>query len=129
MTTDELDRAGRGEGGAFGVLDPRLTIYALANGMDLAKETTARRLEWYYEGSERGIAIEATDQGTVVITAVPDQILANGVDTTTVTTILLDPGGQAVVGAVVELSVTSTGLPRVTSQSTENEVPRQGRSS
>jgi hypothetical protein len=45
----------------FDALDPRLTVFALANGMDLAKGEGYRRLEWFTEGLERGILIEATD--------------------------------------------------------------------
>ena len=45
-------------GDAFETLDPRLTVFALANGMDLAKDATSRRLEWFAEGLERGILIE-----------------------------------------------------------------------
>jgi len=49
----------------FGALDPRLTVYALANGMDLAKGPRYRRLEWFTEGLERGIMIEARPDGTL----------------------------------------------------------------
>lgn len=45
-------------GNRFDALDPRLTVFALANGMDLAKDETSRRLEWFAEGLERGILIE-----------------------------------------------------------------------
>jgi hypothetical protein len=69
MTADERDAVGGDAGGAFEILDPRLTIYALANGMDLNKEPATRRLEWYYDGMDRGIAVEAGDGGTVVVTA------------------------------------------------------------
>jgi len=55
--------------GPFGVVDPRLTIYALANGMDLVKDEGTRRLEWYRDGRERGILVEATDGGTLRVTA------------------------------------------------------------
>lgn len=47
----------QGDGGPFELIDPELTIYALANGMDLAKEADARRLGWYREGRERQIRI------------------------------------------------------------------------
>lgn len=43
-------------------LDPDLTIFALANGMDLARErgdVPCRSLEWFREGLERAIRIEA----------------------------------------------------------------------
>ncbi|MBW3534766.1 MAG: hypothetical protein KY453_06035 [Gemmatimonadetes bacterium] len=42
-------------------LDPDLTIFALANGMDLARErggASCRALEWFREGLERVIRIE-----------------------------------------------------------------------
>jgi hypothetical protein len=55
--------------GPFEVLDAKLNIYALANGMDLVKEPTKRTLGWYREGLERGILIEASDGGTVSVTA------------------------------------------------------------
>ena len=55
--------------GAFERLDPKLTVYALANGMDLAKGQGFRRLEWFTEGLERGILIEAAGPGTFRIAA------------------------------------------------------------
>lgn len=64
------DRREEEADGTFGVLDPKLTIYALANGMDLLKEGDARRLEWYREGSDRGILIERAGDGSVSIHAV-----------------------------------------------------------
>jgi hypothetical protein len=69
MTADDSS-AVAGDGGAtFEVLGPKLTIYALANGMDLTKQAAVRRLEWYHDGQERGIAIEATGAGMVSIRA------------------------------------------------------------
>jgi len=53
----------------FGAVDPKLTIYALANGMDLVKDEGVRRLEWYRDGRERGVLIEATGDGTLRVTA------------------------------------------------------------
>jgi len=47
----------------FDAIDPRLTVFALANGMDLAKGDGYRRLEWFTEGLERGILIEAASDG------------------------------------------------------------------
>ena len=47
--------------GPFGAIDARLTVFALANGMDLSKGEDYRRLEWFTEGLERGILIEAVD--------------------------------------------------------------------
>jgi len=61
-------RAGNGDG-PFGALDPKLNIFALANGMDLVKETSSRRLGWYREGLERGILVEARTDGTLDVTA------------------------------------------------------------
>lgn len=55
--------------GPFEVLDAKLNIYALANGMDLLKEPTTRTLGWYREGLERGILVEASPDGTVSVTA------------------------------------------------------------
>ena len=54
--------------GTFAVVDPKLTIYALANGMDLVKDAQTRRLEWYRDGRERGIHLEATTEGAVLVT-------------------------------------------------------------
>ncbi len=69
MTADDSS-AVAGDGGAtFEVLGPKLTIYALANGMDLTKQAAVRRLEWYRDGQERGISIEATSAGTVHVRA------------------------------------------------------------
>jgi hypothetical protein len=48
---------------AFEDLDPRLNVFALANGMDLAKGPAYRRLEWYTEGLERAILIEHEPDG------------------------------------------------------------------
>ena len=48
----------------FGAIDPKLTVFALANGVDLSKGDGHRRLEWYSDGFERGILIERTDEGT-----------------------------------------------------------------
>lgn len=50
---------------AFGKLDARLNIYALANGMDLVRGPTVRRLEWHKERLERGILLEADDGGRI----------------------------------------------------------------
>jgi len=46
-------------GGLFDAIDPRLNVFALANGMDLLKGDGYRRLEWFTEGLERAIVIEA----------------------------------------------------------------------
>lgn len=46
-----------GESGPFEGIDSKLTIYALANGMDLVKEPGLRRLGWYRDGREREVRI------------------------------------------------------------------------
>lgn len=46
-------------------IDPDLNIFALANGMDLLKNRSGRperTLEWYREGMERRIGIEADEE-------------------------------------------------------------------
>jgi hypothetical protein len=45
-------------------LDPKLTVFALANGVSLSKGPGHRRLEWFSEGFERGILIEVEDSGS-----------------------------------------------------------------
>ena len=52
----------------FEELDPRLTIFALANGMDLVKEPDSRRLEWFSEGLERAIRIQVEDADSFSLT-------------------------------------------------------------
>lgn len=52
-----------GDGGDFERIDPKLTIYALANGMDLVKEPGVRRLGWYRDGREREVSIARRDGG------------------------------------------------------------------
>lgn len=47
-------------GGPFGAIDSKLNVFALANGMDLSKGDGYRRLEWFTEGLERGILVEAS---------------------------------------------------------------------
>ncbi|MGD8320928.1 MAG: hypothetical protein PVJ02_10745 [Gemmatimonadota bacterium] len=69
MAGDTRQPGAGGEGGVFGSLDPKLTIYALANGMDLVKSGTARSLEWYRDGMDRGILLEAGDDGKVSVTS------------------------------------------------------------
>ncbi len=58
-----------GGGGPFEAVDSKLTIYALANGMDLVKEDGARRLGWYREGREREVVIETSGEGAFRLTA------------------------------------------------------------
>lgn len=69
MRADPGRRQGNGGGGPFEVLDPKLNIYALANGMDLTKEPSSRLLGWYRDGLERGILLESGPDGTVSVTA------------------------------------------------------------
>ena len=59
----------RGSTGAspFDGVDSRLTIYALANGMDLIKDEGFRRLEWYRDGMDRGILVSATPAGALEV--------------------------------------------------------------
>lgn len=53
------------EGGEpFEAIDPRLNVFALANGMDLTRGPDFRRLEWFTEGLERGILIAAQPGGS-----------------------------------------------------------------
>jgi hypothetical protein len=51
------------DGEAFAEIDPKLTVFALANGVDLARGEGYRRLEWYSDGFERGIMIAADGDG------------------------------------------------------------------
>ena len=56
-----------GASSAFERLDGKLTVFALANGMDLRKEPSMRQLEWFNDGLERGILLRADTDGTVEI--------------------------------------------------------------
>lgn len=47
----------------FETIDPKLTVFALANGMDLSKADDHRRLEWFSEGLERAILIRSVADG------------------------------------------------------------------
>jgi hypothetical protein len=60
----EEAHSGAGDGDLFEVIDHKLNVFALANGMDLSKGDAYRRLEWFTEGLERGILIEAGEPGT-----------------------------------------------------------------
>lgn len=51
-------------GGPFADVDPKLTVFALANGVDLSKGEDHRRLEWFSEGFERGILIGSDANGS-----------------------------------------------------------------
>ena len=59
----------------FGEVDPKLNIYALANGMDLVKLDATRELEWYKDGRDRGIMVTLSEGGrlTVAATAIIDR--------------------------------------------------------
>lgn len=99
-----MSDGGRGEAERarpFDGIDPKLNMYALANGMDLAKEPRQRRLEWFTEGLERAIVIEAeSDDGVFRVGVVSwrtgtDEIVASasvggGLSATDVM-VLLDP--------------------------------------
>lgn len=61
------DTAGRG--GPLEAVDATLTIFALANGMDLVREPSARRLEWFRGGLDRGILLEAGPDGGLAASA------------------------------------------------------------
>lgn len=54
--------------GRFDTVDPKLTVFALANGMDLAKGDGYRRLEWFTEGLERGILVQPDEGGAFKLT-------------------------------------------------------------
>ena len=56
-------------GGLFDPVDATLTVFALANGMDLVREPSARRLEWYLDESDRGILLEAGADGGLAVSA------------------------------------------------------------
>ncbi|MEJ2203892.1 MAG: hypothetical protein P8170_07265 [Gemmatimonadota bacterium] len=62
------DRPDVGGDSFFRILDPRLNIFALANGMDLEKGGGVRRLTWFRDGSERGIRLTESPDGIVSIT-------------------------------------------------------------
>lgn len=59
---------GEGGGSPFAAVDAKLTIYALANGMDLIKDQGYRRLEWYRDGRDRGILVSA-EAGSLSVVA------------------------------------------------------------
>lgn len=61
--SDETDTGG----GRFDGIDSNLTVFALANGLDLIRGDDRRRLEWFSEGLERGVLIEAVDGGFRVL--------------------------------------------------------------
>jgi len=58
------------EGGhLFDAVDATLTVFALANGMDLVRGISGRKLEWYLDGSDRGVLLEARADGALTVTA------------------------------------------------------------
>ncbi len=61
--SDETDTGG----GRFDGIDSNLTVFALANGLDLIRGDDRRRLEWFSEGLERGVLIVAVDGGYRVL--------------------------------------------------------------
>lgn len=62
------DRPNVGGDGSFEILDPRLNVFALANGMDLEKGDGTRKLSWFRDGSERGLLLTESPDGIVSIT-------------------------------------------------------------
>jgi len=56
-------------GGPFDPVDATLTVFALANGMDLVREPSARRLEWYLDEADRGILLAAGPDGGLAVSA------------------------------------------------------------
>ena len=60
-----------GDAGLFDAIDPKLTVFALANGMDLKKGDDHRRVEWFTEGFERGILIEVDAPGSFRLNGPP----------------------------------------------------------
>lgn len=50
-------------GDPFAAFDAKLTMFALANGVDLSKGEGYRRLEWYADGRERAILLDAASEG------------------------------------------------------------------
>jgi len=64
----EFEHGGSG-GSHFSGVDSKLTMYALANGMDLMKDEGSRRLAWYRDGMDRGIPVYLTSSGELEVTA------------------------------------------------------------
>jgi len=60
---------GRGSDSLFTEAEAKLTIYALANGMELVRQPGLRRLTWYSAGKERGIALSVRPGGSLEVTA------------------------------------------------------------
>ncbi|MCG6957165.1 MAG: hypothetical protein LJF04_14345 [Gemmatimonadetes bacterium] len=78
MTADGRSRDEDVGGGPFDGIDPKLTIFALANGMDLEKNGEVRRLAWYRDGHDRGILLTVSEDGTISVKA---QAWSRGDDT------------------------------------------------
>lgn len=88
------------EGGHFEAIDSNLTVFALANGLDLAKAEAHRRLEWFSEGLERGIVIEVGGGGGYDVRVMTwrsgrtgsrtERVLAEGLSVTDLRTMLSD---------------------------------------
>jgi hypothetical protein len=69
MTADGRSREEDVGGGPFDGIDSKLTIFALANGMDLDKNGEVRCLAWYRDGRDRGILLTAGEDGTISVAA------------------------------------------------------------
>ena len=65
---EELEHNSTG-GSPFDEVDAKLTIYALANGMDLVKAAGFRRLEWYRDARDRGILVSVAPGGSLGVAA------------------------------------------------------------
>ncbi|MDX1647754.1 MAG: hypothetical protein R3304_11470 [Longimicrobiales bacterium] len=68
MDDGTQDRGGSREGldangDPYEVIDSNLTVFALANGLDLSKADGHRTLEWFSEGLERGVVIDTSGDG------------------------------------------------------------------
>lgn len=95
-----------GENG-FERIDPKLNMFALANGMDLIKSDRARRLTWFTGGLERGLDITLGDGGNFVVTgsAWPTTSPAE-----TTTTFVSDGVPDAELSATLEQGITVTNV-------------------
>ena len=63
------DGTGQAMDGTFEAVDPKLNVFALANGMDLTKSDDSRSLEWFTEGLERSLPIEPDGTATFSVHA------------------------------------------------------------
>lgn len=64
-TGRQADDGGR----SIEALEAKLNVYALANGMDLVRGPSIRRLEWHRDGLERGILLEIAEDGGLGLVA------------------------------------------------------------